>query len=324
MGRRRRTHGVTRTLAAGAVLAVVLAGCGSGAEPDPLRGKQWALNALRLPEAWKTSEGRGVTIAIVDTGVDLHHPDLKGHLVAGHDFIDDDADPEDQNGHGTHVAGIAAAVTDNGVGIAGGAPDAKIMPVRVLSKVGSGDPNTIAAAIVWAARHGAEVINLSLGESGEMARLLRGGVLNPAINIAVQNGAVVVAAAGNDGALKQPYKVSTPVLVVNATDRNGRPAPFTNFGSVGAVSAPGADILSTLPTYKTPANKGDTSGYGSEDGTSMATPYVSAVAALLRAHGDTVRQTVDAIRATARNPAHNPLLGNGIVDAEAAVTAKPR
>jgi subtilisin family serine protease len=226
MGRGRRTHGAARALAAGVVLAAVLAGCGGGAEPDPLRGKQWALNALRLPEAWKTSEGRGVTIAVIDTGVDLQHPDLKAHLVAGHDFIDGDADPEDHNGHGTHVAGIAAAVTDNGVGIAGGAPDAKIMPLRVLSKAGTGDPKTIATAIVWAAQHGAEVVNLSLGESGEMARLLRGGILNPAIRIAVQHGAVVVAAAGNDGTLKQPYKISTPVLVVNATDREGNPAPF--------------------------------------------------------------------------------------------------
>ena len=310
-----------RWAAGGLVVAVVAAGCGGG-DPDPLRDRQWALDVMRLPQAWKDGRGGGMTIAIVDTGVDAHHPDLKDHMVAGYDFVDHDSDPEDENGHGTHVAGIAAAVTDNGLGIAGGAPQAEIMPIRVLSRAGTGDRETIAAGIVWAARHGANVINLSLGESGLMAHLLRGGVLNPAINLAVRDGAVVVAAAGNDSTLKQPYELSTPVLVVNASGRDGRHARFTNFGAAGAVAAPGTDILSTLPTYRTPMTEKNTSGYGEDDGTSMAAPYVSALAAMLLARGVSARETMAVIRRTARNPAHDPRLGKGIIDAAAAMRSE--
>ena len=148
----------------------------------------------RLVDAYEGCGAREPPIAIVDTGVDTHHPDLKDHMVAGYDFVGHDSDPEDDNGHGTQVAGIAAAVTDNGVGIAGGAPQAEIMPIRVLSRAGTGDRETIASGIVWAAQHGANVINL-------------------------------VATAGTRGS-----RTSAP----------------------RAVAAPGTDILSTLPTYRTP------------------------------------------------------------------------
>lgn len=312
----------TAALACAALAAALLAGCDDDHASDPERGQQWALDALKLPDAWTVAKGDDTVIAVVDTGVDLHHPDLRSRLVGGTDVVDGDDTPMDNNGHGTHVAGIAAAATDNGVGIAGGAPGAKIMPVRVLTAAGSGAKDDITYGIVWAAEHGADVINLSLGETGLMAKLLRGGSLNRAIATAHDEGAVVVAAAGNEGADTQPYRLTTPVLVVAASDRNGEPADFSNFGAQGAVSAPGVGILSTLPTYTTSLTRDNTSGYGTLDGTSMATPYVSAVAALLHQQGRTPDEITAAIRRSARNPEQLHRLGLGIVDAQAAVTAE--
>ncbi|MFD3577508.1 S8 family peptidase [Streptomyces sp. NPDC058644] len=308
----------TRLLAALSATVLLATACGEDSEPDPMRDQQWALDALKLPDAWGETKGDDTVIAVVDTGADLDHPDLKGRLVDGHDFVDGDDEPKDMNGHGTHVSGIAAAHTDNGVGIAGGAPGAKIMPVRVLGAGGTGDNADITKGIVWAADHGADVINLSLGESGLMARLLKGGVLNQAIAHAHDKGAVVVAAAGNEGTALQPYKVDTPVLVVGASDKDGKPADFSNFGAQQAVSAPGVGILSTLPTYRTKETLKDDSGYGELDGTSMAAPYVSAVAALLHQQDRTPDQIMAAIRGTAKNPDGLAKLGLGIVDAKAA------
>ncbi|MFJ6698819.1 S8 family peptidase [Streptomyces sp. NPDC091272] len=320
--------GVRRTasvlLATAVTSAALVTGCGDGTtKPDPMRDQQYALTSLKLPDAWDRAKGDDTVIAVVDTGVDRGHPDLKGRLVDGYDFVDNDNDPTDKNGHGTHVSGIAAAATDNGVGIAGGAPDAKIMPVRVLGADGSGKDADIAKGITWAADHGAHVINLSLGESGLMARLLKGGVLNSAIAAAHSKGAVVVAAAGNDGTALQPYKPRTPVLVVGASGPANRPADFSNFGAQDAVSAPGVKILSTLPTYATKESAKNRTGYGTLDGTSMAAPYVSAVAALLHSQDRNPDQIMAAIRTTAKNPQKLPKLGLGIVDAAAAVgTAK--
>ncbi|MEV8319847.1 S8 family peptidase [Streptomyces sp. NPDC059900] len=312
--RRRLSVALTATL-------LLATACGEDSKPDPMRDQQWALDALKLPDAWDKAKGEDTVIAVVDTGANLDHPDLKGRLVDGHDFVDGDDEPKDANGHGTHVAGIAAAHTDNGTGIAGAAPGAKIMPVRVLGANGSGDNAAITKGIVWAADQGADVINLSLGESGLMARLLKGGVLNDAITHAHDKGAVVVAAAGNDGTVLQPYKVDTPVLVVGASDQDGKPADFSNFGAQQAVSAPGVGILSTLPTYKTKETLKNDSGYGELDGTSMAAPYVSAVAALLHQQDRTPDQIMKAIRDTAKNPDKAAKLGLGIVDARAAVAS---
>lgn len=316
-----RSRAVLTSTAIFVATGMLAAACGSDADPDPMKAQQWALNSMKLPDAWKDSKGEDITIAVVDTGTDVDHPDLKDHVVAGHDFVDNDDDPKDQNGHGTHVSGIAAAVTDNGVGIAGGAPKAKIMPVRVLGTTGSGDNQTITKGIVWAADHGAKVINLSLGESGLMSRLLKGGILNQAFKYVNGKGAVVVAAAGNDSTIKQPYKLDSPVLVVGAGDQNGNAAPFSNFGAANEVSAPGVHILSTLPTYKTQETLKNTSGYGYLDGTSMAAPYVSALAALLMAQDRTPAQTMQVIRDTAKNPSKDLRLGLGNVDAAAAVSA---
>jgi subtilisin family serine protease len=294
----------------------------AGAAGDPLRTQQWGLDALRLPEAWRSSGGKGVTIAIVDTGVNLSHPDLSAKLVAGRDLVDGDGQPNDPNGHGTHVAGIAAASTANAIGIAGSAPGASIMPVRVLRADGSGDERTIADGIHWAAANGADVINLSLGEQGFAARLSKNGPLNRAIRqVSARHGAVVIAAAGNEGKGARVYRPAVPVLVVGATDRSGGPAAFSNFGDQRAVVAPGVDIVSTAPREPTTLFPKGTDGYAQLNGTSMAAPAVAGVVALLLAGGHDPAGVRQAIFETAVNRSGDLRLGAGLVDAAAAMQA---
>ncbi len=287
---------------------------------DPLAADQWALAAVGLPEAWTRTAGSGVVIAIVDTGVDLDHPDLAPQLVAGIDLVDGDATPDDPNGHGTHVAGIAAAATDNALGIAGAAPSAAIMPVRVLDADGFGSDETIAAGIEWAVTHGADVINLSLGESGFAARLSKGGAINAAIRLATNRGVTVIAAAGNDASRGRVYRLGVDVIVVNASARDGSAAAFTNTGDLRAMAAPGVDILSTAPLTAGSLWPDGTDGYASLDGTSMAAPLVSGTAALLLAQGVPASEVAGRLMATAANPGADPALGAGILDADAATS----
>ena len=285
------------------------------AADDPLMASQWAVSSLRLPEAWsRGATGEGTVIAVVDTGVDLEHPDLQGKLVPGYDVVDGDDQPDDGNGHGTHVAGIAAAATGNGVGVAGTAPGAKIMPVRVLGDDGSGSDEAIAEGIDWAIDNGADVINLSLGETGVIARLSKGGPLNAAIRRAAAEDVVVVAASGNEGAAKRAYRIGVPVLVVNAIDQSGEVASFSNVGDQRAVSVPGVQILSTAPL--TPSNiwPEGTDGYEELDGTSMAAPLVSGLAAILVGRGYDVAEVIERISSTADNPDGDPAKGAGTVD----------
>ncbi len=303
------------------------AATGAGAPPDgtpaplgtdPLAADQWALAAVGLPDAWTRTTGSGVVIAIVDTGVDLDHPDLAPKLVAGIDLVDGDETPDDPHGHGTHVAGIAAAATDNAMGVAGGAPSAAIMPVRVLDAAGLGSDETIAAGIEWAVAHGADVINLSLGESGFAARLSKGGAINVAIRLATSQGVTVIAAAGNDGSRGRVYRIGVDVVVVNASDRDGSAAAFTNTGDLRSMAAPGVDILSTAPLTPSTLWPQGTDGYASLDGTSMAAPLVAAAAALLLAQGTPASEVAARLMATASNPDADPALGAGILDAAAA------
>lgn len=303
-----------------AVAATIAAVPASASNGDPLRSEQWALDALRLPDAMDESTGCGTTIAIVDTGVDFEHPDLSGRLVDGVDLIDGDDRPDDENGHGTHVAGIAAATTGNGLGIAGAAPCARIMPVRVLDAKGTGASDTIAEGVRWAAKHGADVINLSLGEAGLIGRLRAGGDLNEAIVDAHELGAVVVAASGNEGTPRlRNYRITVPVIVVGAIDEQGDPAEFSNYGDLRMVVAPGVEILSTAPEGETTIWPEGTDGYAELDGTSMASPYVSGVAALLVARGYEADEVREILFETARDGGDDPHLGAGIVDAAAAV-----
>lgn len=289
--------------------------------PDPLRVNQWALDAARLPAAWEHSTGSGQVIAVVDTGVDPTHPDLAGKLVGGYDLLTGSTGATDPHGHGTHVAGIAAAAANNGIGIIGAAPEAKVMPVRVLDANGAGSDDTIAAGIDWATEHGANVINLSLGESGLAGRLSKGGPINAAIRRAGAAGIVVVAAAGNDSDRRRVYRIGVPVMVVVASDQNGQPTGFTNTGDLRSIAAPGQDILSTAPIGPTTGWPQGTDGYGTLSGTSMASPLVAGVAALLLAQGRSAEQVITVLADTATNPSADRRLGAGIVDAAAAVTA---
>lgn len=325
----------------------------SAATNDPLRAKQWGLTQLRAEQAWPTSRGAGVTVAVVDTGVDLTHPDLAGKLVPGATFVGCaqtapcgdgnwkgvDGVGQDVDSHGTHVSGIIGAATNNGTGVAGVAPDARIMPIKALED-GSGNTDDIALGIRWAADHGADVINLSLGSLAGTQVLSVLGLdvaVEDAIAYARTKGAVSVIAAGNSSTIACTSPgFSSSGICVGSTDKNELHSVFSELPikpDLKVVSAPGGfafggcddDVWSTVPVGVT-SNCG-VAGYDSFAGTSMATPQVAGVAALLLAQGRTVDQTEQAILTTARTPVlglrgtFSPLYGYGIVDAAAAVAS---
>ena len=235
---------------------------------DPLYVQQWGLPVVGAPEVWPVTRGAGVTIAVVDTGVDATHPDLAGRLVTGFNAIDGSSDSTDDNGHGTRMAGIASAVGFNGVGVVGVAPEAAVMPVKSLGATGSGTYADIARGIVYAVDHGARVINLSLG--GQVSS----STLSDAVAYAIERGVVLVAAAGNFGVQAPSYPAAyTDVIAVGATDEQDVRAAFSSYGAWLDLVAPGVDILTT--------NLGG--GYADSSGTSPAAPFVSAAAALVLA-----------------------------------------
>jgi subtilisin family serine protease len=258
----------------------------AGVPNDPAYGQQWAHQRTYAEAAWDFTTGSSeVIIAVLDTGVDDTHPEFAGKLVHGKDFIDGDNSYRDYNGHGTHVAGIAAGQGNNGAGIAGVNWGARIMPVQVLNAQGSGYTSGVIDGIEWAVQHGARVINLSLsGPFFDQA-------LQNAITAAHNSGALVLAAMGNefttDNSPRYPAAM-TNVLAVAATDRFDGRAFYSNTGPHADVSAPGGEmsffhdvngIYSTTPTYFVDA---DTyTSYDYFQGTSMATPYVAGLAALI-------------------------------------------
>lgn len=258
----------------------------AAAEPlviqDPLAHQQWYLQDLNLPQVW-ANRGLGnatVTVAVLDTGVDDAHPDLQGKVIKGADYIDKDFEPKDQHGHGTHVAGIVAAQLNNHEGITGLAPQVRILAVRVLDEQGSGSLFNIAKGIAYAANQGAKVINLSLGSppGGAVMRTLA----NFIASYAERKGALIVAAAGNDGGAVGYPAAASKFLCVGAVNQQKALASFSNRGPELDVVAPGVGILSTFPTYEVTANRlGLPRYYASLNGTSMATPMVSALAALI-------------------------------------------
>lgn len=340
------------TVAATAFVAVAAAPAQAAAN-DPLYGKQWGLQQIRAERAWAISTGSNVVIAVVDTGVDLTHPDLQSKLVPGATFVDcgpvpcgngdwrgPDGEADAGDEHGTHVAGIAAAATGNGVGVAGVAPDAKIMPIKVL-EAGSGSFADIAAGIRYAADHGAQVVNLSLGAlPGSQALTLIGleSDVTEAIAYAQTKGVAVIAAAGNETAPLCDTPAWEPgALCVTATDRNELKAWYSNLGvktDLKAVAAPGGaglvncddDVWSSVPTGTGSATCGQ-GDYDAYAGTSMATPQVSGVAALLFAQGRSLDNVYSVLMSTARTPiaglrgVYTPTYGWGIIDAQAAVAA---
>ena len=347
-----RLKGTVVSLAALAVVASMLpippaqsasaAGCGrarperktpaEGFPNDPLFERQWNLHQIKAPQAWELGAmGQGATIAIVDTGVDIAHPDLRRKFVLPAGLRC--ADVADPQGHGTHVAGIAAASTNNGLGIAGVAPRAKIMPIK------SDMSPSRHLEIRLAADSGADVINMSW-------KSIYVSPVNPlvpdlidALDYAWEKGVVLIAAAGNDRLPWCEHPGSHPkVLCVGGTDTRGLPSHFSNHPNKIdgiSISAPGGvgiggcdtteDIWSTILPGSPFESCNAFPGYEPLHGTSMAAPHVAGVAALLRGLGYTNAETVECLTASAWNPVtkergqRDPVYGFGIVDAEAAV-----
>ena len=300
--------------AAVVLLAALLVPLAVAAAPgdDPLLDRQYHLRKVRAPAAWEVGRGASQIIAVLDTGVDLDHPDLEGRLVAGIDLVDRGTNAQDENGHGTFVAGIAAANLDNNRGGSGVAPRAKIMPVRVLDENGRGTSDTVAEGIRWATRAGATVINLSLADVPGQARpptALITTDVELAIRQAALDGVVVVCAAGNGGNDSTPYTQGLPALIVGATDRHDRVWEHSNYDD-RTLFAPGVQVVSTY--LKTP--------YAAADGTSFATPIVASGAALLRQQGIDPERTRSRLRETARPVGR----GSGRVDVAAALGVAPR
>jgi thermitase len=260
---------------------------------DPFFPYQYNLPKINAPAAWDISQSNSsVKIAIIDTGVQLNHPELAGKLLPGYDYVDYDNIPEDGNGHGTHVAGIAASITNNGVGIAGVAPLASIVPLRVLDNNGQGTTGNVGNGLVYAANNGIQVVNLSLGgPTGE-------AFLQAAVQYAWDRGAVIIAAAGNDNTSYPIVPASYPnVIAVASTNPSDLKSNFSNYGSWVDMAAPGDNILSTYLG----------GSYAYLSGTSMAAPHVAGVAALLAARGKTNAQIRDALCF-----ASDPVSGSGV------------
>jgi subtilisin family serine protease len=267
---------------------------------DPHWSDQRGLRVTQFAEAWTRSRGSpDVVVAVLDTGVSPLHPDLAGAVLPGYDALNQDADAADDHGHGTAVAGVIAARTNNAIGIAGVCWLCHVLPVKVLGSNGFGPTSTVAAGIVWAADHGADVINLSLGspDSTETLRI--------AVRYANDRGALVVAAAGNGGVNAPFYPAAEPdVLAVAATDDDDRPYHWSNHGAWVALAAPGCLTTTALD-----------GGYASECGTSFAAPLVAGLAGLARALQPTL--PASAIAAAVRGAAVpiGPVVAHGRIDA---------
>ncbi|MDT0487082.1 MULTISPECIES: type VII secretion-associated serine protease mycosin [Streptomyces] len=305
----------------------------TAAHADGIRAKQWALEAMHTQEAWQTTKGAGVTVAVLDTGVENDHPDLVGNVLTGKDMIGFGAvrGQRPWARHGTAMAGIIAGHghgVGNGDGVMGIAPEAKILPVRVILE--DGDParsrarntrgNALAEGIRWAADHGADVINLSLGDDSASAHPEAGE--DDAVQYALKKGAVVVASAGNGGEKGDhiSYPAAYPgVIAVTAVDKFGTRASFSTRRWYATVAAPGDDVVIADPDHK----------YYEGWGTSAASAFVSGAVALVKAaHPDlTPAQIKKLLEDTARNApsgGRDDSRGFGFVDPAAALKSAAR
>lgn len=328
-------------------------------EQDIILGGQWGMRKIQAPEAWQMprATGHGINVAVIDSGLDLDHPDFqcpgKVKVIADSDFIGDGNGPEDGNGHGTHVAGIVGACTNNGEGVVGVAPDSTIMPIQALDAEGNGNLTLLGPAIKAATDAGAHVINMSIGGLQGVSTIDMIISLFPdvddAVEYAVSRGVVIVAAAGNETyPMCSVPAVMEDIICVGATDPRDLNSYYSNFpvkdddGDIigPAVMAPGGsgqvfcdfhaeNIVSTIAVAADNCDEGY-SGYRGLDGTSMASPHVAGVAALVydrlggTRNADNGRAVIDTIVNTAVDlyaPGYDPASGYGRVDALAAVQA---
>nr|WP_306933748.1 type VII secretion-associated serine protease mycosin [Streptomyces luteogriseus] len=303
------------------------------AHADGIRAQQWALDAMHTEQAWQTTKGRGITVAVLDTGVEADHPDLVGNVLPGKDLVRFGAEPGDRAWarHGTAMAGIIAGHghgPGDADGVLGIAPEAKILPVRVILE--DGDPsrakarstrgNALAEGIRWAADHGADVINLSLGDDSASAHPEPSE--DQAVQYALKKGVVVVASAGNGGEKGDhiSYPAAYPgVIAATAVDRAGTRASFSTRRWYATVSAPGVDVVIADPDHK----------YYEGWGTSAAAAFVSGAAALVKAAhpGLAPAQIKSLLEDTARNApsgGRDDSRGFGFIDPAAAIEAAGR
>lgn len=278
--------------------------------------KTYAQETIRLAAAWDVNTGSAdVIIAVLDTGLSFSHAELAMRFVPGYDLMNDDDDPSDDHGHGTHVAGIIAAQMDNNVGIAGVCPNCRIMPVKVLDKQNLGSWSTVAEGIIYAVDHGAQIINVSLGGAKPSP------TVEAAVAYAASKGVLIVAAAGNARSTEPFYPAAYDhVLAVSATDKLDDLWPLSNSGNYIDVAAPGHMIYSTMPlelSYEV--------GYAYMTGTSMAAPHVAGLADLLLSQ-DASRSAAELekiITASADDlgePGWDVVFGYGRINAYAALT----
>lgn len=331
-------RGHRRMRVTGSVVSLLLAGSlvllpSAAAHADSIRAQQWGLSALHLDEAWRTTKGQGVTVAVLDTGVEADHPDLAGNVLSTKDMIGFGAEAGDRAWarHGTAMAGIIAGHghgPGNTEGVMGVAPEAKILPVRVILE--DGDParakarttrgNALADGIRWAADHGADVINLSLGDDSNSAHPEPSE--DEAVQYALKKGVVVVASAGNGGDKGDhvSYPAAYPgVIAATAVDKFGTRASFSTRRWYAAVSAPGVDVVIADPDHK----------YYEGWGTSAASAFVSGAAALIKAAHPTLTpaQVKKLLEDTARDApvgGRDDSRGFGMIDPAAALKAAAR
>lgn len=282
----------------------------AAADPnDTYYAAQWALPKIAAPLSWTLSTGTGVVVAVVDSGAQLDHPDLAGRLLPGRDFINDDSDPSDDNGHGTRMTGIIVARKNNGQGLAGVAPDAMVLPVKVLDAAGSGPYSDVADGVTWAVDHGARVVSLSLVGTAPSS------LLESAVDYATANGVVTVASSGNWGTDQPGYPAAFDgVVAVGATTEGDARPTFSNYGSWLSVSAPGVNIVTTDMA----------SSYSASTGTSPAAAVASGVFALLFARepsltGAEAIQRVEQGATDLGGGGWDPYFGYGRVDSYAAL-----
>src|SRR6266852_3145602 len=326
-GSRRPRRLAASAVAAGCALAMLLPSA-AFASNDPLFAEQWGLAQIGAPSAWGITTGTGVTVGIVDTGVDLHHEDLAGQVVSSTNCIGANADPskctgsgQDDNGHGTHVAGIIAGLKDNGKGGAGVAPGAKLIVAKALDATGAVADADVQAGIMWVVDHGAKVVNLSLGDGGSLPLNLgsTGGISAPmtaGIEYAWSHGAIPVLAAGNNGGgllgggllggLLGGGNASfgkLHAIIAGATAPSGAMAAYSSplTADNWAVAAPGGanDGTAAHDVMSTWWASGKTNQYMAIAGTSMATPHVAGAVADVLATGLGQQAAVDRILTSA-------------------------